>query len=35
MKRLVKRYVIKAQTDKECDEINEGTCIYINSFIKF
>lgn len=25
MKRLIKRYVIKAQTDKEGDEVNEGT----------
>uniref|UniRef100_A0A8C1MCB4 Transient receptor potential cation channel, subfamily C, member 6a n=1 Tax=Cyprinus carpio TaxID=7962 RepID=A0A8C1MCB4_CYPCA len=24
MKRLVKRYIIKAQNDKECDEVNEG-----------
>lgn len=24
MKRLVKRYIIKAQTDKEFDEVNEG-----------
>lgn len=25
MKRLIKRYVIKAQADKEGDEVNEGT----------
>ncbi len=24
MKRLIKRYVLKAQTDSESDEINEG-----------
>lgn len=24
MKRLIKRYVLKAQTDKESDEVNEG-----------
>ncbi|XP_026865914.2 short transient receptor potential channel 6 [Electrophorus electricus] len=24
MKRLIKRYIIKAQMDKECDEVNEG-----------
>lgn len=33
MKRLVKRYIIKAQTDKECDEVNEG--MYTNSLITF
>ncbi len=25
MKRLIKRYVLKAQVDRENDEINEGT----------
>lgn len=30
MKRLVKRYIIKAQNDKECDEVNEGECVYLN-----
>lgn len=29
MKRLVKRYIIKAQNDKECDEVNEGECVYL------
>lgn len=24
MKRLIKRYVLKAQIDKESDEVNEG-----------
>lgn len=24
MKRLIKRYVLKAQVDKESDEVNEG-----------
>ena len=24
MKRLIKRYVLKAQMDKESDEVNEG-----------
>lgn len=24
MKRLIKRYIIKAQCDKESDEVNEG-----------
>jgi len=28
MKRLVKRYIIKAQNDKECDEVNEGECVF-------
>uniref|UniRef100_A0A8C2KE37 Transient receptor potential cation channel, subfamily C, member 6a n=1 Tax=Cyprinus carpio TaxID=7962 RepID=A0A8C2KE37_CYPCA len=33
MKRLVKRYIIKAQNDKECDEVNEGELKDINQEI--
>lgn len=34
MKRLIKRYVLKAQIDKESDEVNEGkliNCMFILS----
>ncbi|KAF2985455.1 hypothetical protein EK904_000116 [Melospiza melodia maxima] len=31
MKRLIKRYVLKAQIDKESDEVNEGE--YVDEFI--
>lgn len=34
MKRLIKRYVLKAQIDKESDEVNEGEYIdglYVSS----
>lgn len=29
MKRLIKRYVLKAQVDRENDEVNEGKWIFI------
>lgn len=29
MKRLIKRYVLKAQIDKESDEVNEGEYVHI------
>lgn len=35
MKRLIKRYVLKAQVDKENDEVNEGkkeTAIFRGNF---
>lgn len=28
MKRLIKRYVLKAQVDRESDEVNEGEHFY-------
>lgn len=31
MKRLIKRYVLKAQVDKESDEVNEGKNRFFNS----
>lgn len=34
MKRLIKRYVLKAQIDKESDEVNEGmlmNCMFISN----
>ena len=30
MKRLIKRYVLKAQVDKENDEVNEGKISFSN-----
>lgn len=34
MKRLIKRYVLKAQVDRESDEVNEGeNCLFINANI--
>lgn len=32
MKRLIKRYVLKAQVDKENDEVNEGKRLYFVTF---
>lgn len=32
MKRLIKRYVLKAQVDKENDEVNEGNKLYFFTF---
>lgn len=29
MKRLIKRYVLKAQVDKESDEVNEGKTSFL------
>lgn len=29
MKRLIKRYVLKAQIDKESDEVNEGEYVHV------
>lgn len=34
MKRLIKRYVLKAQVDKENDEVNEGTWLPFNTHEK-
>ncbi len=33
MKRLIKRYVLKAQVDKENDEVNEGEVWFILRFL--
>lgn len=33
MKRLIKRYVLKAQVDKENDEVNEGKLQYSETVI--
>lgn len=35
MKRLIKRYVLKAQTDSENDEVNEGKSNIPNTVDKY